>query len=168
MGDASPSRRSGAIPAVSIPKEDGDYIKRLSDVAREHGLEPGRDIPVRVISGHMGAETAETMSAAWGGAAIFDWYGVEPPNHPGYVQFPAALLVVFALLFFRIAFDPVRHRGLIPFGCGLKVAYCGVVFWHEFTTGVPAMWLPWAWFDLVFLVVFAIAFRVVSEERVST
>ncbi len=54
----------------------GDYIKRLADVARDKGLEPGRDIPVRVISGHMGAESPETMSAAWGGAEIYDWYGV--------------------------------------------------------------------------------------------
>ncbi|MEM1430553.1 MAG: phenylacetate--CoA ligase family protein [Pseudomonadota bacterium] len=54
----------------------GDFIKRLAEVARDAGLEPGRDIPVRVISGHMGAETAASMSEAWGGAAVFDWYGV--------------------------------------------------------------------------------------------
>jgi phenylacetate-CoA ligase len=54
----------------------GDYLKRLADVAREAGLEPGRDIPIRMISGHMGAESAESMSAAWGGAEVFDWYGV--------------------------------------------------------------------------------------------
>ena len=54
----------------------GDYIKRLSEVAREAGLEPGRDIRIRMITGHMGAESPESMSAAWGGAEIFDWYGV--------------------------------------------------------------------------------------------
>jgi phenylacetate-CoA ligase len=73
----------------------GDYIKRLSDVAREIGLEPGRDIPIRVISGHLGAESHESMSRAWGGAEVFDWYGVgdtgaiagEGPDHDGlYVQ----------------------------------------------------------------------------------
>ena len=46
----------------------GDYIKRLSEVAREMGLEPGKDIPIRMISGHLGAESHEAMSAAWGGA----------------------------------------------------------------------------------------------------
>lgn len=30
-----------------------DYIKRLADVAREAGLVPGRDIPVRMVSGHL-------------------------------------------------------------------------------------------------------------------
>ncbi|MEO0680542.1 MAG: AMP-binding protein [Pseudomonadota bacterium] len=55
----------------------GDYIKRLAQVAREEGLEPGRDIPIRLISGHLGAETAEAMSDAWGGGvAVYDWYGV--------------------------------------------------------------------------------------------
>jgi phenylacetate-CoA ligase len=54
----------------------GDYIKRLSEVARENGIEPGKDIRIRVITGHMGAESRETMSAAWGGAQVYDWYGV--------------------------------------------------------------------------------------------
>ncbi|WP_319496026.1 hypothetical protein [uncultured Cohaesibacter sp.] len=54
----------------------GDYIAKLAHVAREAGLEPGRDIPVRLISGHLGSETAEGMSALWGGAEVYDWYGV--------------------------------------------------------------------------------------------
>lgn len=54
----------------------GDYIKRLSEVAREQGLEPGVDIPVRLITGHLGAESRESMSKAWGGAEVYDWYGV--------------------------------------------------------------------------------------------
>jgi len=54
----------------------GDYIKRLSAVARENGLTPGEDIPVRLISGHMGAEKRQDMSEAWGGAAVYDWYGI--------------------------------------------------------------------------------------------
>jgi len=68
-----------------------DYIKRLADVARENGLEPGRDIPVRMISGHLGREAREALSASWGGAELFDWYGVgdtgliaaEGPDHDG-------------------------------------------------------------------------------------
>lgn len=54
----------------------GDYINRLSEVAREAGLEPGKDIPVRLISGHMGVDSTDAMSRAWGGAQVFDWYGV--------------------------------------------------------------------------------------------
>ncbi|MEM8853294.1 MAG: phenylacetate--CoA ligase family protein [Pseudomonadota bacterium] len=68
----------------------GDYIKRLAQVARENGIEPGRDIKVRMISGHMGTDAA-AIGEAWGGAEIYDWYGVgdtgaiagEGPDHDG-------------------------------------------------------------------------------------
>jgi len=68
-----------------------DYIKRLADVAREQGLEPGRDIPVRMISGHLAKDARQALSEAWGGAELFDWYGVgdtgliaaEGPDHDG-------------------------------------------------------------------------------------
>ena len=53
-----------------------DYIKKLADVAREQGLEPGKDIPVRMICGHLGRESRESLSKAWGGVELYDWYGV--------------------------------------------------------------------------------------------
>jgi len=53
-----------------------DYIKKLAKVAREAGLEPGVDIPVRIISGHMGREDKQLVSDMWGGADCYDWYGV--------------------------------------------------------------------------------------------
>jgi phenylacetate-CoA ligase len=53
-----------------------DYIRQLAETAREMGLEPGRDLPVRMISGHVGRESRAVLSRAWGGAQIFDWYGV--------------------------------------------------------------------------------------------
>jgi hypothetical protein len=89
--------------------------------------------------------------------AIFQWYGVQPPNHLAYVKFPALLLLIFAAMFFRIASDPVKNRGLIAYGIALKMAYCGTVFWYLLTEGVTSMWIPWAWADLVFLVLFLIA-----------
>jgi len=53
-----------------------DYIKKLARVAKEAGLEPGVDIPVRTISGHMGREDKKSVSDMWGGAECYDWYGV--------------------------------------------------------------------------------------------
>ena len=73
----------------------GDYIKHLSEVAREEGLVPGVDLKIRAIVGHIGAESHAAMSDAWGGAEVFDWYGVgdtgaiagEGSDHAGmYVQ----------------------------------------------------------------------------------
>ncbi len=96
------------------------------------------------------------------GGSVFQWFGVTPPNHPGYVQFPAALLVVFALMFLAVARNPIENRHLIPYGILLKVSYCGVVTFHWLTSGVPGMWKPFCIFDLLFLFLFAWAWSALS------
>ena len=96
---------------------------------------------------------------------IFDMYGVTPPNHLAYIQFPALLLIVFAVMFFRIAADPVGRRELIIYGIGLKISYCAPAFFYDITTGIPSMWIPWAWFDIVFLGLFLLAWTVLGRER---
>ena len=85
---------------------------------------------------------------------IYSLHGVEPPNHLAYVQFPALLLIIFAAIFLRIASDPKRHRDLIPYGIALKASYAGLAFLYQLTEGIPFMWIPWAWADLVFLFAF--------------
>ncbi|MBI2206026.1 MAG: AMP-binding protein [Candidatus Rokubacteria bacterium] len=68
-----------------------DYVRHLADVAREAGLVPDRDLRIRMISGHLGRESRAALSDAWGGAEVFDWYGVadtgtvaaEGPDHAG-------------------------------------------------------------------------------------
>lgn len=68
-----------------------DYIKRLADVANEEGIIPGKDIKIDMIIGHLGMESRESISRMWGGAELFDWYGVgdtgtiaaEGPDHSG-------------------------------------------------------------------------------------
>ena len=80
-----------------------DYIKKLAEVARESGIVPGRDIRIRMISGHLGREDKEQLSRAWGGAECYDWYGVgdtgtiagEGPDRDGlYVMEDAQYLEV--------------------------------------------------------------------------
>lgn len=90
--------------------------------------------------------------------ALFERFEVPPPNHFGYVQFPAALLLVFAWLFAAVALAPERNRNLIPYGMGLKTAYCALVFYYWFTIQIPTMWKPFAVADLVFLVLFLLAY----------
>ncbi|MEM8977175.1 MAG: phenylacetate--CoA ligase family protein, partial [Pseudomonadota bacterium] len=78
-----------------------DYILKLSSVAREKNLLPGRDIPVRMISGHLSADGHSAMAKAWPGADVFDWYGVgdtgiiaaEGPDHDGLYIWEDAHLV---------------------------------------------------------------------------
>lgn len=98
---------------------------------------------------------------------VFAFFEVTPPNHPAYVKFPALLLIIFSAMFLQVARDPVRNRGLILYGMGLKAAYTGLAFWYQITMGIPSMWLPWAWFDLVFLAAFAVAYGTLSPNRVA-
>ncbi len=95
---------------------------------------------------------------------VFEAYGTTPPNHPGYVQFPAALLLIFAIMFAAIARDPVNNRRLIPYGILLKLSYCGTVLRHWFGGGVPDMWKPFVIFDLVFLILFVLAFATLGKS----
>jgi len=90
-------RRYGASVIVGFP----DYIRKLAAVARAAGLDPARDLSVRKIIGHIGQENRASLSQAWGGAQIFDWYGVadtgviaaEGPHHDGLHVFEDAHLV---------------------------------------------------------------------------
>jgi hypothetical protein len=97
--------------------------------------------------------------------ALFDRFGVTPPNHFGYVQFPAALLIVFGIMFFAVAVNPRANRNLIPYGILLKAAYCTLVFGYWFTQGLPSMWKPFAVADLVFGVLFYWAWLRLSNTR---
>lgn len=94
----------------------------------------------------------------------FEMFEVVPPNHFGYVQFPAILLLIFAAMFLRVAMDPVSNRFIMLCGVALKAGYSGLVFYYMATTGVPAMWVPWAWADLVFGVLFLWAWRFTGRQ----
>lgn len=80
-----------------------DYIKKLARVAAEQGIDPVRDLKIRMISGHLGREDKQSLSEAWGGADCFDWYGVgdtgciagEGPDRDGlYVMEDAQFLEI--------------------------------------------------------------------------
>ena len=52
---------------------------------------------------------------------VYRHFNVMPPNHEGYVKFPALLLIIFGAMFLQIARDPDRNRNLIAYGIALKV-----------------------------------------------
>jgi hypothetical protein len=89
---------------------------------------------------------------------IFQRLEVTPPNHFGYVQFPALLLLIFAWMFASVAYAPDRNINLIPYGIALKVAYCSIVFYYWFTVEIPYVWKPFAIMDFGWIILFAIAF----------
>jgi phenylacetate-CoA ligase len=103
-------RRFGVTVLVGF----ADYIKRLAEMARERGIEPGRDLRLRLISGHLGREDRGAIEALWGGAQAFDWYGVgdtgticaEGPERDG--------LYVFEDAHYLEILDPLTGRPAAP------------------------------------------------------
>ena len=78
-GVETPSEQQVALMArfgVTALVGFGDYLLRLATVAQEVGLVPGKDIPLRFISGHISHELRPELERAWGGVRAFDWYGV--------------------------------------------------------------------------------------------
>lgn len=115
------------------------------------------------------------LSAAYDGAIglvflfapsyVFEFFKVPPPNHPGYVSFPAALLLIFAVMFLAIARKPVENRILIPYGILLKIAYCGVSCAYWYLGNLPWMWQPFAVCDFIMLITYLWAYnRVIAAE----
>lgn len=95
----------------------------------------------------------------------FKLFNVTPPNHVGYVQFSAALLLIFALMFANIARAPVANRGLIQYGILLKIAYCGVSGWYWLAAGIPTMWKPFTIIDLAMGVLFVWAYMILPRSE---
>ncbi len=96
---------------------------------------------------------------------VFQWFNVTPPNHFGYVHFPAAILIVFAIMFFAIATNPERNRNLIPYGVLLKVSYCSTVFYYWLTESISDMWKPFALFDFIFIILFIAAYMSLAKQN---
>ena len=95
---------------------------------------------------------------------IFQRFEVTPPNHFGYVQFPALLLLIFAWMFASIAYAPDKNRNLIPYGIALKIAYCGIVLYYWFTVDVPYIWKPFEVMDLCCIVLFVLALMALKKK----
>jgi hypothetical protein len=93
---------------------------------------------------------------------FFNLAHVVPPNHIGYVQFPAMLLIAFAIMFFSIAKDPIKNGNLILYGILLKISYCSVVFAHSMINNIPSIWVLFGYFDLAFLIAFFMAAKAIK------
>ncbi len=101
-------------------------------------------------------------------ALIYRLGNVTPPNHWAYVQFPATLLLIFALMFVAIARNPGQNKNLILYGILLKLSYCGIASAYWLTDGIPGLWKPFAIVDLVMAALFAWSYgtiRAFAAER---
>jgi hypothetical protein len=92
------------------------------------------------------------------GPSLFETAGVPEPNHWGYPQFGALLLMTFGAMFFAVAASPVANRNLIPFGMLLKLSYVGIVAYYWVLGDVPLLFKPFAFIDALMLVLFGLAY----------
>jgi len=100
---------------------------------------------------------------------FFRVFVVEPPNHWGYIHFPAMMLILFGIMFFQIAENPRSNRNLIPYGCLLKASYCFVVAFHTFLSGsMPDMWKPFGIADFMMLLGFLWAYKKLAPGSKTT
>jgi hypothetical protein len=90
---------------------------------------------------------------------IYERFGVTLPNHDGYVQWGAAVVMVFGIGFWLAAMNPARNRDILIMGVLFKLAFAGTVLGHHFLGSVPMIWVPFAWADLVFALLFIAALR---------
>ena len=96
---------------------------------------------------------------AW--ARLYRLFGIEPPNHPAYIQFAAALVTTFGVGFWFVSRAPERNRDIIKLGILLKLSYAGIVLGYWFQGRMPLMWVPFAWIDLAFMLAFIASLAVV-------
>ena len=114
------------------------------------------------------------LSAAYDGILgliflLVPWYAFEIfqiplPNHFGYVQFPAALLLVFAWIFVTIARDALANKNLIQYGIMLKISYCSVAGSYWLAGSLPLMWQPFVIIDAIMGVLYVWAYRNLCSE----
>ncbi len=98
-------------------------------------------------------------------AVPFQYFAVPPPDHWAYVQFPAAVLLIFAVMFLDIARDPKGNVNLIPYGILLKVAYCGVSGAYWYLSQLPGMWQLFFVCDLLMMIAYLIVYRQLTATR---
>jgi hypothetical protein len=97
---------------------------------------------------------------------IYNFFTIPPPNHWGYVHFPALLLMIFALMFFAIAWNPLQNRNLIPYGVLFKFSYSGVVLYYWIASGLPHLWKPFAIVDAVMAILFIWAYVKLTDPDI--
>lgn len=98
--------------------------------------------------------------------AMFAAYGVPLPNHPAYVQFGAAFVVIIGIGFWFAAREPVRNRDILKLGFLSKIAYSGIVLGYWFRGMMPGMWVPFAWIDLLMAIGLVAALRAIPLGEV--
>ena len=83
---------------------------------------------------------------------VLDRFGIEPPNHPAYVQFGAAYVLIMGIGFWLAARALERNRDILKLCLLAKIAYAGLVLGYAARGMMPGMWIPFAYIDVAMAV----------------
>jgi len=78
---------------------------------------------------------------------IYQSFGVELPNHAGYIQLSALYIFVFGIGFYLIYKNPVQ-----------KLAFFVVAIGHLVLDTIPSIYIPFAILDILFVLLFVPAY----------
>ncbi|MBF0523270.1 MAG: hypothetical protein HQL24_09480 [Candidatus Omnitrophica bacterium] len=81
---------------------------------------------------------------------FFQYMNIVPPNHWGYVNFIGATSIIFAIMAFKVAKDPLGKKELIPYVIMYKLFYTIVIFVNKIIYGVPQVWVSMAYLSGIF------------------
>ncbi len=97
--------------------------------------------------------------------AIYNSFGVELPNHDGYIQITAMYIFVFGFGYYLVYKNPLESLGLVIIGIMMKFGFCIVIFGHYLFSQIPAMYIPFGLIDLVFGVVFLFTYAPLKKLK---
>jgi hypothetical protein len=99
------------------------------------------------------------------GRAVLDAGGVPYPNHWGYIQFSALLLIIFGIMFLAVARNLDANRSLMVYGMMLKLSYTGLVAFYWARNDCPWLFRSFAFIDAAMFVLFALAYYSTRPAR---
>ena len=89
---------------------------------------------------------------------VYQSFGVELPNHAGYIQLSALYIFIFGIGFYLIYKNPVQNRDIIILGILMKLAFFIVAIGHLILDTIPSIYIPFAILDILFVLLFVPAY----------
>ena len=89
---------------------------------------------------------------------IYQSFGVELPNHAGYIQLAALYIFIFGIGLYLIYKNPFQNREIIILGILMKLAFFIVAIGHLVLDTIPSFYIPFAIIDILFVLLFVPAY----------
>jgi len=92
--------------------------------------------------------------------------GMALPPHIAYIQLAAVFVLAQGLGYWLVFRDPFANLGIVRVGIAYKAAYAGLALYYLVIGQLPSpFFIPWAVFDLLFLIGFVMFLRDASRAQ---